>query len=85
MEQYIQVAEHENEEAIELPTESDGCLLLATLAAQFPDACGLKFRSSSGAMRGLRVLDGRIQSPEGVWADSVYITVFPKGIVGQGT
>lgn len=36
MNQYIQVAEEESDEPIELPTEEDATLLLSTLSAQFP-------------------------------------------------
>uniref|UniRef100_T1J0V8 TAR DNA-binding protein 43 n=1 Tax=Strigamia maritima TaxID=126957 RepID=T1J0V8_STRMM len=76
---YIQVAEDENEEPIELPCEDDGTLLLTTLAAQFPGTCGLKFRNmDTGTVRGVRLADGRLHSPEGGWGNIVYICVFPK-------
>lgn len=42
--EYLQVAEEEGEEPIELPTEEDGTLLLSTLSGQFPGASGLKYR-----------------------------------------
>lgn len=44
-EHYLQVAEKEDDEPVEIPSEDDGTLLLSTLAAQFPGACGLKYRN----------------------------------------
>lgn len=79
MNYYIQVAEDESEEPIELPCEDDGTLLLTTLAAQFPGTCGLKFRNpESGAMRGVRLADGRLHPPETGWGNIIFICVFPK-------
>lgn len=52
---YVKVVDEDNEEPIELPAEPDGSLLLSTLSAQFPGACGLKYRNSdTGTFRGLR-------------------------------
>lgn len=80
MSQYIQVAEDENEEPIEVPTEDDGALLLTTLVAQFPGACGLKYRNpETCGMRGVRLTDGRLHPPDEGWGNLVYISVFPKG------
>jgi len=79
MSQYIQVAEDENEEPIEVPTEDDGALLLTTLVAQFPGACGLKYRNpETCGMRGVRLTDGRLHPPDEGWGNLVYISVFPK-------
>ncbi|XP_042909396.1 TAR DNA-binding protein 43 isoform X1 [Parasteatoda tepidariorum] len=77
---YVQVAEEEGEEPIEVPCEEDGSLLLTTLAAQFPGTCGLKYRNpATGTMRGVRVSDGKLVPPPGSgWDDSLYICVFPK-------
>lgn len=79
--EYLQVAEDEGEEPIELPTEDDGTLLLSTLAAQFPGTCGLKYRSTdSKAMRGVRLSDGRLHPPpESGWGSQMFYCVFPKG------
>ena len=82
MNQYIQIAEEEAEEPIELPLEEDGTLLLSTLVAQFPSASGLKFRhAETGCFRGIRLVEGRLHPPEGVWDNQLYIAVFPKGTV----
>ncbi|XP_023224514.1 TAR DNA-binding protein 43-like isoform X1 [Centruroides vittatus] len=76
---FIQVAEEENDEPIELPCEDDGTLLLTTLSAQYPGTCGLKYRNpETGTMRGVRLLDGRFHPPESGWGNLVYIGVFPK-------
>lgn len=76
---YIQVCEDENDEPIEIPTEDDNTLLLSTLVAQFPGACGLKYRhAESRSMRGVRLVDGRLHSPDEGW-NYVFFCVFPKG------
>jgi hypothetical protein len=79
MSSYLQVAEDEGEEPIELPAEDDCTLLLSTLAAQFPGTCGLKYRNpESRAMRGVRLVEGRLHPPENGWGNCVYYCVFPK-------
>lgn len=65
--EYVQVAETEGEgeEAIELPVEEDGTLLLSTLQAQFPETSGLKYRNSvSNTIRGIRLTEGRLHPPK---------------------
>lgn len=80
MSHYIQVSEDDNSEPIEVPTEMDGTLLLSTLSAQFPGACGLKYRNESTcAIRGIRLNDGHLFPPEDGWLDRVYNIVFSKG------
>ncbi|KAL5015406.1 hypothetical protein ScPMuIL_009676 [Solemya velum] len=79
MSHYIQVAEDEDDEPMEVPSEDDGTLLLSTLSAQFPGACGLKYRNpESGSMRGIRLSDGRLYPPDGEWSSRIYVVVFPK-------
>nr|CAD7454211.1 unnamed protein product [Timema tahoe] len=79
MSSYLQVAEDEGEEPIELPTEDDSTLLLSTLSAQFPGTCGLKYRNpESRTMRGVRLVEGRLHPPENGWGNCVYYCVFPK-------
>lgn len=81
MARYIQVCDEEGEEPIEIPSEDEGSLLLSTLAAQFPGACGMKYRNpSTGNFRGIRLSDGMLHPPDGVWGNFVYIVVFPKGV-----
>ncbi|XP_069113834.1 TAR DNA-binding protein 43-like isoform X2 [Argopecten irradians] len=76
---YISVSENETDEAVEIPSEDDGTLLLSTLAAQFPGACGLKFRNpATGNFRGVRLIDGKLHPPDSAWGNDTYIVVFPR-------
>ncbi|XP_045469888.1 TAR DNA-binding protein 43-like isoform X2 [Harmonia axyridis] len=77
---YLQVAEDEGEEPIELPLEDDGTLLLSTLSAQFPGSSGLKFRNpDTKAIRGVRLSEGRLHPPhEDGWGTQIFYCVFPK-------
>uniref|UniRef100_A0A8C7CK09 TAR DNA-binding protein 43 n=1 Tax=Oncorhynchus kisutch TaxID=8019 RepID=A0A8C7CK09_ONCKI len=76
---YIRVAEEENEEPMEIPSEDDGTVLLSTVAAQFPGACGLRFRSPvSQCMRGVRLVEGILHAPENGWGNLVYVVNYPK-------
>lgn len=86
MPHYIQVADDEKEEPIELPCEEDGTLLLSTLTGQFPGASGLKYRNltnqnkshPSGSFRGIRLSDKKLHPPDNGWKNQVYLVVFPK-------
>ncbi|XP_075221003.1 TAR DNA-binding protein 43-like isoform X2 [Lycorma delicatula] len=79
MSSYLQVAEDEGEEPIELPSEDDGTLLLSTLSAQFPGTCGLKYRNpESRTMRGVRLVDGRLHPDDDGWGNNVFYCVFLK-------
>ncbi|KAG7304396.1 hypothetical protein JYU34_011336 [Plutella xylostella] len=78
---YIRVSEDEDDNnAVEIPCELDGTLLLSTLVAQFPGACGLKYRHpESKSVRGIRLSDGKLHPPsEAGWGKLLYICVFPK-------
>jgi len=80
MNHYVQVAEDENEEPIELPVEEDGTLQLTTLIAQFAGACGLKYRNpETNSWRGIRLVDGRLYAPDSEWGNYTYVAVYPKG------
>lgn len=83
MAQFIQVLEDVNDEPIEIPSEDDGTLLLTTLMAQFPSACGLKYKSETGAYRGIRLADGVLYPPDGLWGNHQYIAVFPKSELSE--
>lgn len=86
MSQYLHVVEDETEEPMEVPSEDNGTLLLSTLVAQFPGACGLKFRNpATNAMRGVRLVEGTLYPPEDYWGQHVYVIVYPKGANGAGT
>jgi len=75
---YIQVAENEGDEPVELPLEADYTLAMSTLTAQYPGASGLKYRAETGGWRGLRVTDGKVYQVDSNWGNSTYIAVYPK-------
>lgn len=80
--EFIQVVEEEGDDPIELPTEDDGSLLLSTLQAQFPGACGLKYiNEETKCFRGVRSNEGKFFPPyvEPGWGTHIYHCVFPKG------
>jgi len=75
---FIRVSEDEGEEVIEIPVETDDSLLLSTLVAQFPGACGLKYRHpESKALRGVRLVEDRLVAPDEGW-DFDFFCSFPK-------
>ena len=79
---YVRISEGpEKEEVIELPTEADGKLMLTTITAQFPDAIGLRFKSESGAWRGMRFIEGAIEPPIEGWGYNDYFIT--KGVIGS--
>nr|CAB3266817.1 Tardbp protein [Phallusia mammillata] len=79
---FVRIAEDEHdEEPIEIPVENDGTLFLSSICAQFPGACGLKYRNpETHTMRGVKVVDGILYPPdvEQFWKNYLYITVYPK-------
>lgn len=81
---YIRVAEDESEEPMEIPSEDDGTVLLSSVAAQFPGACGLRYRNpESQCMRGVRLVEGVLHAPESDWGNLVYVVNYPKGKTGS--
>ncbi|XP_041974183.1 TAR DNA-binding protein 43-like [Aricia agestis] len=79
--EYIRVSDDEDDSnAIEIPCEHDGTLLLSTLVAQFPGSCGLKYRHpETKSIRGIRLSDGKLHPPGDTgWGKHLYICVFPK-------
>lgn len=82
MSEYIRVTEDENDEPIEIPSEDDGTVLLSTVTAQFPGACGLRYRNPvSQCMRGVRLVEGILHAPEAGWGNLVYVVNYPKGLL----
>lgn len=80
MSEYIRVTEDENDEPIEIPSEDDGTVLLSTVTAQFPGACGLRYRNPvSQCMRGVRLVEGILHAPDAGWGNLVYVVNYPKG------
>jgi len=74
---YIRIVESDGE-VIELPTESDGRILITTIHAQFPDAIGLKFKSESGSWRGVGTTGDAFEPPIDGWGDNDYIITNKK-------
>lgn len=85
MSEYIRVTEDENDEPIEIPSEDDGTVLLSTVTAQFPGACGLRYRNPvSQCMRGVRLVEGILHAPDAGWGNLVYVVNYPKGLLPFG-
>ena len=81
MSSFVRVAVDESlvDEAIELPTEENSTLLLDSLKSQYGGATGLKYRNSeTGGWRGVRLSDGALHPPHGLWGDTTYIVVSPN-------
>ena len=79
MSEYIRVTEDENDKPIEIPSEDDGTVLLSTVTAQFPGACGLRYRNPvSQCMRGVRLVEGILHAPDAGWGNLVYVVNYPK-------
>uniref|UniRef100_A0A2I3HWW4 TAR DNA-binding protein 43 n=1 Tax=Nomascus leucogenys TaxID=61853 RepID=A0A2I3HWW4_NOMLE len=71
--------EDEKDEPIEIPLEDDGTVLLSTVTAQFPGACGLRYRNPvSQCMRGARLVEGILHTPDAGWGNLVYVVNYPK-------
>jgi hypothetical protein len=76
MTEWVAVVLEEGDEPIEIPTESDGTMLITSLTAQFPGVTGLKFRNlSTGNLRGVRCTDNILYPPsdEEGWGNLTYI------------
>lgn len=66
----------------EIPSEDDGTVLLSTVTAQFPGACGLRYRNPvSQCMRGVRLVEGILHAPDAGWGNLVYVVNYPKGLL----
>ena len=79
--EYIRVAEDEHvpEDAIELPSDEDGTILLSTIQAQFPGGTGLRFRNEeTQTWRGVRLADDVLYPPASGWGNVLYIVVSSK-------
>uniref|UniRef100_A0A2K5UB05 TAR DNA-binding protein 43 N-terminal domain-containing protein n=1 Tax=Macaca fascicularis TaxID=9541 RepID=A0A2K5UB05_MACFA len=66
-------------EPVEIPLEDDGTVLLSTVTAQFPGACGLRDRNPVfQCMRGVRLVEGILHAPDAGWGNLVYVVNYPK-------
>ena len=76
---YVRVTGDDGE-IIELPTEFDGSMLLSTLQAQYPIACGLKYLNmETMSWRGVRISEGVLSPPIEGWGDVAYVVVNKSG------
>lgn len=82
MSEWVAVVQEEGDEPIEIPTESDGTILLTSLTAQFPGVTGLKFRNpETNTLRGVRCSENQLFPPsEEGWGKHSYICTRPKPI-----
>jgi len=80
MSEWVNISVDESEEPVEVPTEADGTICLASILAQFPNTIGLKYRNpSTSKWRGIRIQDNQLYPPsdEG-WEHHTYICVRNK-------
>uniref|UniRef100_A0A8D8QG74 TAR DNA-binding protein 43 n=1 Tax=Cacopsylla melanoneura TaxID=428564 RepID=A0A8D8QG74_9HEMI len=85
MAQYIFITNNLEEDAMEVPSEDDGTILLSTLQAQYPAAIGLKYKVES-RYRAVKLADGRLYAPLDGWQDRVYFCTFDaKSGAGLGS
>lgn len=80
MTEWVAIAVDETEEPVEIPTESDGTINLASVTAQFPGVTGLKFRHpETNKLRGVRVQGTALCPPseEEGWGPYTYLCVRP--------
>uniref|UniRef100_A0A2K5ZDR5 TAR DNA-binding protein 43 n=1 Tax=Mandrillus leucophaeus TaxID=9568 RepID=A0A2K5ZDR5_MANLE len=64
---------------VDIPSEDDGTVLLSTVTAQFPGACGLRDRNPvSQCTRGVRLVEGILHAPDAGWGNLVYVVNYPK-------
>ena len=70
-----------NEGIVEVETEDDGSLGLCNVAAQFPNASGLKYlNKNTNFWRGVRhVRDSFFRPQQSGWGDIIYVVVTPSG------
>ena len=79
--EWVKIVLDDNDEAIEIPTESNGTLLLSSVVAQFPGVTGLKFRNpDTGSLRGIRCVENVLYPPsdEDGWGSQTYYGTKPK-------
>jgi len=77
MSEWVAIASDEAEEPVEVPSESDGTIQLASITAQFPGATGLKYRHpDTHKLRGVRIQGDLLYPPsEEGWGTHTYLCV----------
>ena len=81
MTQYVKICEDESGSGtIEVPSELDGTILLSTIQAQFPGACGLRYKNEeSQSWRGVRLAENSLYPPfEDGWGSLQFVVVPSK-------
>ena len=81
MTQYVKICEDESGSGtIEVPSEPDGTILLSTIQAQFPGACGLRYKNEeSQSWRGVRLAENSLYPPfEDGWGSLQFVVVPSK-------
>lgn len=72
----------EDNRLVEIPAQLDGSVLLSTVNSQFPKAIGLRFKSDTGAWRGISLDENKVMiPPENGWGSTEYCVVRPKGLI----
>jgi len=83
---YISIQDDVTGVSVELPSEKDGTMLLSTIASQFPGAIGLRFKSETGSLRGVRLSEDNVfDIPLDGWGSVDYQIVMPGRAVPTGT
>ena len=77
--EWVAICECEGAQPVEIETEEDGALPLASVVAHFPGATTLKYRAPGGtAYRGVKMKEAVLVAPSGGWATAaLYIAVNP--------
>uniref|UniRef100_UPI00358FF1E7 TAR DNA-binding protein 43-like isoform X4 n=1 Tax=Myxine glutinosa TaxID=7769 RepID=UPI00358FF1E7 len=84
MSDFVKIAENESDDAVEVPVEKNGTLLVSNVAAQFPGACGLRYRPlDAQSYRGVRLVDGVLHPPADGWKSCVFFVNYPKDVRSQ--
>ncbi|KAG4071505.1 hypothetical protein HA402_011659 [Bradysia odoriphaga] len=82
MYEYVQVAEDEHKEPVELPTEEDGTLSLTLVQSQYPGTLGLKFRNTqTNRFRLVKLDEKKLYPPPGSegWGSTIYYCDYKRG------
>jgi len=79
MSEWVPVCETEGAQPVEIETDDDGTMPLASIIAHFPGTTTLKFRAPGGtAYRGVKMKEDILIPPTGGWsAATLYIAVNP--------
>lgn len=76
---FIKVKAENFGEAMGIPVEPEGHVLLGSITSQFPGACGLKYKAKNG-WRGVSASGEKLMPSGGdVWSETlIYVATFPQ-------